>query len=129
MRFSAVLLRLLALAVAVQNARRLRTSDGGAEVDLSQPPSPPLLEETAFRSYCANLSPAQLYMAAMVMYAGRGDFGEEFDLLDRYQQMSDTFHSPDWAIGQMLGKFPLPEYLAGGVRRLDALGADLDGLC
>ena len=31
-----------------------------------------------------SLSPAQIYMATMVMYAGRGDLGTDFDILQHY---------------------------------------------
>ena len=129
MTFTAVLQRLQELALALQTARRADVAGRGVVCDLSEPFEPPLPERQAFREYCQILSPAQLYMAIMVMYAGRNDFGETFDILDRFEQMSDTFHSPDWAIGQMLEKSPLPDYLADGIRRLNRMGVEIDQLC
>jgi Protein of unknown function (DUF3775) len=136
MAFSNVLLRLLALAVELQAARRAQPALPGVQagrlvaIKLSDiPVSPPLPQATAFREYCKGLTPAHLFMATVVMYAGRGDFGETFDVLDRYEQMSNGFRSPDWAAQQMLGKVPLPEYLAAGIRLLDEMRCNIDGLC
>jgi hypothetical protein len=139
MTFSAVLLRVLALAVQVRSARRLweaehplpRTEVGGFTIitlsDLQG--APPLPEEIAFRSFCQTLSPARVYMTILVMCAGRGDFGSSFDILECYAGLSDVLQRPEWSVNHMLGKHPLPEYLARGVRLLDEMGVDIDGLC
>ena len=61
------------------------------------------------------------------MYVGRGDFGTD-DLLECYEQVSDSFKKPAWAAQQMLGKAPLADYLASGVEELTEAGIDIDGL-
>lgn len=110
MTFSEVLAHLLNSAIAVQSARQRRALGKEVSVSVSVEHSPQLPEEDAFRQYAATLSPAQVYMATMVMYAGRGDFDPSFDILERYAQMSDTFQSPDLAISQMLEKYDLPQF-------------------
>jgi hypothetical protein len=139
MPFSGVLLRLLSLALGVRAARRAQDRllpsagekvGGFVVISLADVPVlPPLPEEMAFRSFCRTLSPAQIYMSILVMYAGRGDFGDGFDVLEWYEKLSDANHCPEWAVSQMLSKDPLPEYLARGVRLLDEMRVHIDGLC
>ena len=142
MPYSRVLLRLLALAVELQAARGVRwrkdpaviqarsqSSGSLVAIPLSALSSEPLPQADALREYCATLKPAQIYMAVVVMYAGRGDFGSTFDIMDCYQKMSDAFRSPEWAVQKLLDKEPLPQFLAAGIRILTEMGCDIDSLC
>ena len=47
------------------------------------------------RSFLDGLSAASIFSLLVIMYLGRGDFGA-IDLINRYEQMSDTFEKTDW---------------------------------
>jgi len=50
------------------------------------------------------------------------------DLLERYEEMSDRFTKPEWAVSQMIGKKPLAEYLLNGLKYLAQANMDVDRL-
>jgi hypothetical protein len=58
-------------------------------------PDPPQYEE--LRTLLLGLSPAARYLLLCVRYVGRGDL-ETDDLLDHYEEMSDTFRKPEWEL-------------------------------
>ena len=60
------------------------------------------------------------------MYLGRGDFGTP-DLPAQFEYVKTMFRKPEWAISQMMGKGPLPRYLANGLDRLkrDKINPDM----
>ena len=59
------------------------------------------------------------------MYLGRGDF-DDFDLLDRYTQMSEIFAKVEYAVQQIAFKIPLPRYLQDGFDFLTEAGIGVD---
>lgn len=83
--------------------------------------------ESKLRDFLSHLPAATIYMLTTVMYLGRGDFGTA-GLLNSYENMSDTFDKPEFAIDQMLEKVPLPEYLEDGLKRLSEGGVDVNTL-
>jgi hypothetical protein len=63
------------------------------------------------------------------MYIGRDhDSKEGLDMLDHYQDMSDSFDDPQDAIRQMVEKLPLPDYLKEGIEILRKHRKDIDSL-
>jgi hypothetical protein len=75
--------------------------------------------------FLRNQTAATVYMLAAVIYLGRGDF-DDFDLLDRYTQMSETFAKVEYAVQQIAMKTPLPRYLQNRFDILTKAGIDID---
>jgi hypothetical protein len=129
MKFSEIIRYVVAMATAIQESR--------AEVQKGNPTysvisefkdfGPPLPQQDELRDFLKGLPTAKVYMLAVIMYLGRGDFGIE-KLLERYEEVSDRFHKPEWAIDQMLGKAPLAKYMFKGQTLLENAGIDVDGL-
>lgn len=121
MRLSEVIERAIALAQPIREA----SSEQGDE------PSESLLkrlpQELELTTFLNSLPPATIYMLTAIMYLGRGDFGT-VDLLGSYEEMSDTFDRPSDAVGQMVEKAPLSEYLNEGLSQLRRAGIDVDDL-
>lgn len=88
---------------------------------------PPPPEVQLLRELLLQQPAAAIYMTTCIMYLGRGDFDAD-DLIARYEQMSDTFNKPAWAVNQMMGKNPLAEYLSSGLTQLRNAGIDVDSL-
>ena len=86
---------------------------------------PPSEAEIKLIDFLRNQNPATVYMLAAVMYLGRGDF-DDFDLLDRYTQMSEIFVKAEHAVQQIAFKIPLPRYLQDGFDILTEDGIDID---
>jgi hypothetical protein len=131
MTFKEILLRIIDGAAAWNTSRQAAAGSdpsSDAVLDADDPLPPPSHEEGALRRFLSSLTARQVYMATALMYAGRGDFGEVFVIIDEYKKVRDTFGSLEGAIRQMAEKFPLPEYLAAGMRRVEALGTDVDDL-
>jgi hypothetical protein len=84
-------------------------------------------EERRIGEFLEAQPPSMVYMLVAIMYLGRGDFDTK-DLLDQYADMNEAFGSPKWAIRQMLGKLPFPEYLQEGLKKLLRAGVDVDAL-
>jgi hypothetical protein len=97
-----------------------------AELDETMPPSPPQKKELL--DLLTGLPPATLFMLAGIMYLGRGDFDAEDDLLDIYQQMSDSFVTPRRAVEKLAGKACLGDYLIAGVEKLTRRGFEVERL-
>lgn len=87
----------------------------------------PTQAENDLRDFLFAQPVAYLYTLVLVMYAGRGDFPIE-DFMTQYEEMTDLFDKPERAIGQMLEKVPLPDYLTEGLQGLANQGIDIDTL-
>ena len=83
--------------------------------------------EKDLRAFLKPLKAAEIYMLATLMYLGR-DGGGVAGLMDRYQQMSDTFGTPERAIDQMLTKSGLHKYLRTSLEMLETAGIEVDTL-
>ena len=83
--------------------------------------------EEDLRAFLKPLKAAEIYMLATLMYLGR-DGGGVAGLMDRYQQMSDTFGTPELAVDQMLSKSSLHKYLRNSLETLKAAGIEVDSL-
>jgi hypothetical protein len=130
MKLSEIINRIIALATAI---RQYWDEEGPKRhpnypvIRLDEDPDPPPPQREELRTLLMGLSPAATYLLLCIMYVGRGNFGTE-DLLGCYEQRSDTFRKPEWAVNQMLGKSPLALYLASGLEELTEAGIDVDGL-
>ena len=85
------------------------------------------LIEKDLRTFLKPLKAAEIYMLATLMYLGR-DGGGVAGLMDRYQQMSDSFGTPERAIDQMLAKNGLHKYLRNSLKTLETAGIEVDSL-
>jgi hypothetical protein len=122
--------RVVELAMAIRNqgkAEWLKRHPEGPVALSSIDPAPPSPDKTLLRELLLGLPAAEIYVLTLIMYVGRGDFSAE-DLLAKYEQLSDTFKKPDWAVRQMVGKLPLAQYMAKGLERLSDAGIDVDNL-
>ncbi len=87
----------------------------------------PTEAENKLRDFLTSQSVATVYTVVLVMYAGRGDWPIT-DFLEQYEEMKATFDNVPRAVGQMMEKVPLPDYLREGVRLLVEQGIDVDKL-
>jgi hypothetical protein len=129
MKLSQVIAETIRLARAIPR-RQAANPNGKKSVavrvsDLSPPP-PPTTEEECLHSFLLGQPAAVVYAVMTVMYLGRGDYDKEFDFPERYAQLSDTFHKPQWAVSQMINKSLLADYLERGMRLAARLGIDVD---
>ncbi|MFN0196573.1 MAG: hypothetical protein ACKVT0_07495, partial [Planctomycetaceae bacterium] len=83
--------------------------------------------EKNLTNFIQRQSVAVINTLALIMYAGRGDFPFA-DFLEQYQEISDTFDTPESAVVQMTDKNVLDEYLEEGLRLLEVAGIDVDTL-
>ena len=83
--------------------------------------------EKDLRTFLKPLKAAEIYMLATLMYLGR-DGGGVAGLMDSYQQMSDSFGTPERAIDQMLAKNGLHKYLRQSLETLKTAGIEVDTL-
>jgi Protein of unknown function (DUF3775) len=87
---------------------------------------PPSEADNKLIEFLRNQRAATVYMLAAVMYLGRGDFDDDFDPLDRYTQMAETFAKVEYAVQQIAFKVPLPHYLQDGFDILTKAGIEID---
>jgi hypothetical protein len=130
MKLSEIINRVISLATAIRGywAEELpKRHPNYPLINLADNSGPPPPQEKELRAFLKGLPAATIYTLTFIMYLGRGDFGPE-DLLARYEEMSDRFSKPEWAVSQMLGKAPLAEYLAKGLRYLSEANMDVDRL-
>ncbi len=85
------------------------------------------LIEQDLRAFLKPLKAAEIYMLATLMYLGL-EGGGVAGLMDRYQQMSDTFGTPERAIDQMLAKNGLHKHLRNSLEILKTAGVEVDTL-
>ncbi len=85
------------------------------------------LIEQDLRVFLKPLKAAEIYMLATLMYLGL-EGGSVAGLMDRYQQMSDTFGTPERAIDQMLTKDSLHKHLRKSLAILESAGVEVDAL-
>jgi hypothetical protein len=83
--------------------------------------------ESELHDFLISLPVATIIMLTTIMYLGRGDFGTA-GLLNSYEHLSDTLGTSEGAVGAMLEKAPLPDYLAEGIQTLSKNGIDVDTL-
>lgn len=83
--------------------------------------------ETDLRDFLKPLKAAEIYMLITIMSLGR-DGGGVAGLMNSYQDNSETFKSPGHAIGQMLEKTSLHDYMRKGLDKLRDAGIDVDTL-
>jgi len=112
MQLSKIIERVIALAEQARNE-----ADGGARSRIRE----------EMRAFLEDKRAADAYMLITVMYLGRGDFGTA-GMMDSYQDMSDTFSTPQRAVRQMLEKSNLHEYLRAGLEKLSRAGIEVDTL-
>ncbi len=131
MTFSAIVTQVITLATELQSRRTERRSRQGYEIPIPVGDVDELAESLAdaaeLRKFLEELPAGAIYMLTVLMYFGRGDFAAN-ELLSRYEQVSDNFNKPQWAINQLIGKVPLPNYLTSGRRLLSEAGIDVDSL-
>ena len=87
----------------------------------------PTNAELELREFLRRQTAGVVYALIAIMYVGRDGLAHG-DFLAHYEQMSDTFPTPEIAIDQMLRKTPLADYLQRGIDRLAAAGIDVDAL-
>ena len=85
------------------------------------------LIEQDLRVFLKPLKAAEIYMLATLMYLGL-EGGSVAGLMDRYQQMSDTFGTPERAINQMFKKRGLHKHLRNSLEILANAGVEVDTL-
>ena len=117
----------LARVVKGEVEERERQHPLGGMYDPKRKRREPTEAEGRLRDYIRGLPVAVIYTLTLIMYAGRGDFPID-NFLDQYGEMHDTFDSPVRAMGQMLEKVPLPDYLENGLLGLGKAGIDVDRL-
>ncbi len=93
---------------------------GTSEDDIPPPP-----EQTELWAFLRALPPEQVYRLIALMYLGREDFpAAEYE--EQVRHMPDAFPVVDWAIGQMVEKAPLADYLADGLSFAEDTGVVID---
>jgi hypothetical protein len=130
MKLSEIINRVIALATAIEDYWAVELPKRHPDypvISFAEDFGPPPPEEKELRDFLKGLPAATIYILTFIMYLGRGDFGTE-DLLERYEEMSDTFKKPEWAVSQMLGKGPLAEYLSNGLEYLSQANLNVDRL-
>jgi hypothetical protein len=125
MEFSEIIERVAFLAD--ERKQECQSQPEEAASDLEKWLPKPGKKELELEAFLKTLRAGEVYMLATVMYLGRGDFGTA-GLLDYYAATSDTFHAPSRAIGQMVEKVPLGDYLRQGVEKLTQAGIDPNSL-
>ncbi len=138
MKFSEIVRKTIALAKAANKARMTEGPEddsplitSGAIItsdrDVAALKRGVTEAERRLYEFLAAQSPQAIYLLTALMYLGRGDFTAS-DLREHYVEVSETFGGPKGAVRQMFGTFPLPEFLAKGLKQAEAAGLDLDKL-
>ncbi len=119
-KFSEAAAKVIALAQVIRsywNEELPKRHPNYPIVDPFEDSGPPPPEEAELEEFLEGLPPNWIYQLILVMYLGRGDFGTP-DLPAQFEYVKTMFRKPEWAISQMMGKGPLPRYLANGLDRL-----------
>jgi hypothetical protein len=83
--------------------------------------------EQDLQAFLKPLKAAEIYMLVTLMYLGL-EGGSVAGLMDRYQQMSDTFGTPERAINQLFTKHSLHKHLKNSLDILATAGVEVDTL-
>jgi hypothetical protein len=67
-----------------------------------------------------------VFLLLAIVYLGRPNHGEDFDLLDVYCHISDTAHTVQGAVEQLLGRESLFDDLRHGLWAVERSCVDLD---
>jgi hypothetical protein len=84
-------------------------------------------EDAQIQALLKKLPEEQLYALILLTYVGRGDYNADH-LLPAYQDVKETFPSPDLAIAQVTGEKTVAEYLTDALEEIQKRHIDLDNL-